>query len=369
LAFLNLASGTNPGNLLAVSRPSASRLSLVLGTLLALGSVVGLWWSAVRAERKIRDDNDAMLARYAAAYLGVVTPASPAGGYDLPRLVSVTNTITGSSFWPGGFQIVLGSVALVADTIDLLPLPDTVTRALAGGAPSVVTTHGRYRVVLVPFRGTPGQGPVGAAAAWNTLPARLISSRYGVGTLVALGGIVAALLAWRYDPRRVWRRVVTAMALGLLTLVAVGLGEGVWQTARESTALRLLTARTLLEIAATASGVKQARLPEIGDGLSVRELAQPVNRNDDVTDLDEADGPVAMVVAVTPRTRTGLELRMAPVEAGLGDLWWALVAWLGLGALGLSLGVRAAGLSAPGGLFHSAAAVAESPNDEGSRRT
>ena len=79
---------------MAVTSLSSSRLSLVLATLLAMVSVVGLWRSAARAEREIRDDNDATLARFAAAYLGVVTPSSPAGGYDLPRLVSVANTVT-----------------------------------------------------------------------------------------------------------------------------------------------------------------------------------------------------------------------------------------------------------------------------------
>lgn len=350
---------------------SSSRLPLVLGTLLTVGSVVGLWRSAARAERAIRDDNDVALARFAVGYLGVVTPSSPAGGYDLPRLVSMANTIANSSYWPGGFQLLLGSVALVADTIDLLPLPDTVTRALVGGAPFVVTTHGRYRVALVPFAGAPGQGVVtlGAAATWNTLAGQLFSPALGLGTLLALGGVAGALLSWRYDPRRDWRLVVTAMALGLLTLVAVGLGVSVRQTARDSTALRLLTARTLIEIAATASGVKQARLAEIGIGLMVEELGSPVTRDDDVTDLHVEDGPVRSVTAVTPRTRGGLGLRMVPVEAGLGGLWWALLTWLGLGSVGLGLGVWAAGLSAPGGLFHSAAAVAGPTTDEGSRRT
>jgi hypothetical protein len=342
----------------------------VLGTLLAIGSVAGLWQSAARAERTIRDQNNAALAGYAAAYLGVVTPSTPAGGYDLRRLVSAANTIAGASFWPGGFQLLLGNVALVADTIQLLPLPDSVTRALAAGVPGVVSARGRYRVALVPFASAPGQsGPAGWAATWNTLPARLYSLLFGLGTLLALGGIAAAHLTWRYAPRRARATVATAVAMGLLTLVAVGLGLSVHRTARSSTALRLLTARRLIEIAATASGVKQARLAEIGAGLTVRELASAVPPSNGVMHLVGPAGPVAAVTAVTPRTQGGLELRLTPVEAGLGGLWRALVAWLGLGALGLGLGARAAGLSAPGGLFHSTAYGAAPPSDEGSRQT
>jgi hypothetical protein len=337
----------------------------VFGTMLALGSVAGMWRSASRAELLIRDQNDAALARHAAAYIAVVTPGAPGLGFDARRLVSSANTIASASFWRGGFQMALGSAALVADTIRLLPLPDSLSRLLEAGASGVVSTSGRYRVSLVPFRSGPDQPPLGWAAAWNTIPSRTTTPFSIICSLLAVAGIIAAGLTWARRTRPAWGLLATAIGFGLLALLAIILGVGVQLTARSSTAVRLLTARRLIEIAATANGVRPARLNEIAAGLQVRELTPPVTPIDDIARRDSPSGPIAFTIAATPRTQGGLELRLAPVETGLGSLWRTLLLWLGLGGVGVAFAAGAAGLSAASGLFHSAGSGPEPPSDGG----
>jgi len=319
-----------------------------------VAGVLGMWWSAARAERAIVEGNDAAVARTAAAYLSVVTPMAAGGSYDAPRLVSAANTVAGASFWRGGFQMALGSVALVADTIQLLPLPDSVQRALEEGAASVVTRHTRYRVTVVPLPGAQGQTSTGWAAAWGTLPAHVRLPLAGFGAAVALAGVGVALLAFLREPRPAWRVIEGGAALGLLAAYTLALGLAVYQTGRASTATQLLSARRFIEIASTASGVRQARLPEIGIGLEVRALGPTGVRTDDVEWVTGSEGRRARTVAATPRTQGSLELELTPVEDGLGDLWRALMGWFVLGAVGLVVAGTAAGLSGSAGLFHSA---------------
>lgn len=340
-------------------------LILILGMITSVGSVAGAWWSAEREEREVRDHNDAALARIAAAYIAVVTPPSPDGGIDARRLVASANTIAGASFWPGGFQMALGTVALVADTINLVPLPDSAVLALERGNQRVITTHGRYRSALVPLPGGAGQSPRGWAAAWETLPSSLFSPITTVFTLLALLGLGAAPLLLRREQPGVQPRRTLGAALGCLGILMLGLGSSVRGTARASTAVRLLTARRLIEIAATASGVKQNRLQEIAADMEVRRLEPPVTSSDAVVRTNSAGGPLAHVIAATPRTRGGLEVGMVPVEAHLGPLYRALLLWSGLGALGLVAASRAAGLSVAGGLFHSAGPGAGRSTHEG----
>jgi hypothetical protein len=348
------------------SRPGPlPSLILILGMLTSLGSAAGAWWSAEREERELRDHNDAALARLAAAYIAVVTPPTSDGGIDARRLVAAANTIAGASFWPGGFQMAVGTVALVADTIGLLPLPDSAMLALERGEQRVITTHGRFRSALVPLPGGVGQGPRGWAAAWDTLPSRLRSPTTVVFTLLALLGLGAAPLLLRRAQPGVQARRTLGAALGCLGILLLGLGLSVRGTARASTAARLLTARRLIEIAATAGGVKQDRLPEIAADMAVRRLAPPVISSDAVVRTGTAVGPLAQVVAATPRTRGGLQVGMVPVEARLGPLYRMLLLWSGLGALGLVAATRSSGLSAAGGLFHSAGPGNGRPSHEG----
>lgn len=348
------------------SRPGPSPpLFLLLGILTGLGSVAGAWSSAARWEREVRDQNDAALARTAAAYIGVVTPPAPDGGVDARRLVASAHTIAGASFWPGGFQMAIGTVALVADTIGLVPLPDSAALALERGEQRVITTHARFRAVLVPLPSGTGQSSRGWAAAWNTLPLVLSSRLTVLLTLFAILGLGAALLILRHRHVPVGRRRALLAALGCLSFLILSLGLSVRQAAKNSTAVRLRMARRLIEIAATAGGVRQARLPEIAANFEVRSLESPVISTDAVERRVDGGRRIARVIAATPRSRGGLEIRMTPVEAGLGRLWGMLLLWSGIGVAGLVAASSAAGLSAAGGLFHSTGPEVERPTPQG----
>jgi len=317
------------------------------GLFLGVGSVAGQVWTAARSEARIRGANDAALAGEAARYLAVVTPNNPSTGFDARRLVSGANTVPGSSFWPGGFQLALGRAPVMPDQVGLLPLPDSVTARLAAGGSAMVATRTGERVALVPFEGQPGEAAAGWAAAWNTLPERLHSWPTIAAICLALGGCGWTLLARH-------RRAAGVVAFTFLLLLTLTLGLSVRRTAVASTRLRLITARRLIELAATAPGVPRARLPEIGIGIEARDTGQSDFPRDSLVVERGALGPMAWTVAPTPRTQDGLTLRLTPVEAGLGGLWFTLLAWLALGVIGLFIAGEPAGLSGPGGLFHSA---------------
>lgn len=332
--------------------------------LLSLVAIVGLWLSAARAERALRDQLDGALARHAAAYLLVVTPFAADGSVDAPRLVSAANTIASSSFWPGGFQMAVGSAPLVTDSIGLVPLPDSALAALERQTPFVVTTHARHRVIVVPM--PRGPGAQGWAAAWGALPSRLASPLTVFCTVLALGAIGALLVMLRRERDARWRLMSLVVAVGCLAMVALALGGSVRRTARTATSLHLLTTRRLVEIAATAVGVKQARLPEIAVGLEVREAEGPVSPGDDIAHAEGPKGPVARIVAATPRSQRGLEISVTPAEARLGPFWRSILLWFLLGAGGLGVTAWAAGLSGLDGLFHSAGAGTAGRSEGGS---
>jgi hypothetical protein len=319
-----------------------------------------MWWTARATERDLLRRSDAALAVHAIRYLSVVTPAGPDGGYDARRLLSAANALADASFWPGGFQLALGQLALAPDTIGLAPLPPSVLAQLREGASSVVTTHARVETVVVPFPDRDHTGLLGWAATWGTLRSYFPSAHAGLVMLLAIAGIVAAAAGLWSEHTARWRLTAFASAMGLVTLLAIDLGWSLYRTARVGSDTRLLTIRRLVEIAATAEGVRQSRLPELGAGTTVRLLRRPVPPNEDVI-RDEEDGePVARIVAATPRTQGAIAFSLRPMEADLGGLWLGLLAWLGLSALALAvtgwagraLQPPAAGLSGHAAVLH-----------------
>jgi antitoxin (DNA-binding transcriptional repressor) of toxin-antitoxin stability system len=316
---------------------SLSRGLLLIGPLLSACGIWGMWHTARRTERDLLRQSDAALAVHAIRYLSVVTPAGPDGGYDTRRLLSAANALADASFWPGGFQLALGQVPLVLDTIGLTPLPTSVAERLREGAPFVVTSHARIATVVVPFMDRDHTSVLGWAATWRTLRTYLPSAHAGLVTLLAIAGIVAAAAGLWTEHTARWRLIAFAAAMGLVTALAIDLGWSVYHTARVGSDTRLLTLRRLVEIAATAEGVKQSRLPELGAGTTVRLLRRPVPPNEDLIRGEEDGEPVARIVAATPRTQGGIAFSLRPMEADLGELWLGLLAWLGLSALALAL--------------------------------
>lgn len=293
-----------------------------------------MWLTAGQTEEVVRRRTDAALATQAAGYFSVVTRWSPAG-YDAPRLISTVNALVDGSFWPGGLQLALGNVALAADTIGLAPLPEAVLDRLNRPGIAVRTTHAKRSVSVVPFIGHDSTTIAGWVATWDTLSRQVPGLRGNLISLLALIGIGAAGLAFLREKATRFRLLALGVSTGLVLVLGADLGWSVGLTARSSTDLQLLTARRLIEVAATGAGVRQTRLPEIAAGLTVLPVDAPQPGQVDVERLEGADGLRATIVAATPRTRDGLRLSMPPVEAELLGCWVGLTSWVLLAALGL----------------------------------
>ena len=305
------------------------------GPLVAVGALLGLWWTAGGTEEVVRRQTDAALAAQAAAYFSVVTPWSSAG-YDAPRLISTVNMLVDGSFWPGGVQLALGNVPLVADTIGLAPLPQELLDQLTRPGIALRTRHAKRPVSVVPFVGRDTTTIAGWVGAWDTLSRQVPGFRVNLISLLALISIAAAGLAFLREQSARFRLLALGVAVGMILVLGADLGWSVGLTARSSTDLQLLIARRLIEVAATGAGVRQARLPEIAGGLAVEPVVAPPPGQTDVRRMEGPDGPRATIVAATPRTRDGIRLSMNPVETGLLGCWIGLTSWVLLAALGLA---------------------------------
>jgi hypothetical protein len=323
---------------------NSRRWLLLAGPVIAAISMVGLWLSARKAERTELDRADAALARTAAAYLSVVVPAGGANGYDPARLLSAVNNLARASLWPGGLQLSLGAVPLLPDTIGLVPVPDSLLRLLDEGRQGVIAPHARVRVALVPFLDRDRWGMLGWVAAWGSVRPQVPSFRTWFLTGLAAAWTVLAVLVFLGEVDRRWRVVAFVSALGFLAILTVDLGWSVHQTARTAAETRLLTLKRLIEVAATAPGVRQAMLPEIAVDVRVRPFRQAVTPPTDVAWGRGDVGPNLTIVAATPRSQGGLELTLQQDTSGLARLRLVLAGWLALGAAGLGLSALGARL-------------------------
>ncbi|HSB55298.1 MAG TPA: hypothetical protein VLD58_13130 [Gemmatimonadales bacterium] len=310
-------------------------LALGGGVVLVLGSLAGMWASAGQAEQRERDRADAALARSAAAFLSVVVPPGPANGYDPARLLASVNNLARASFWPGGFQLALGSVPLLPDTIGLIPVPDSLLRRLDEDRAPVVVRHAAVRAALVPFLDRDRFGMLGWAAAWETVPDSVPSpSAMTLSVLTVVGLLLLLVVQWR--PSLMQRRLPLFVAAGaVLILLAVDLRSSVQQTMADAAALRVMTLKRLIEVAATAPGVRQAMLPEIAVGVRVRPVTDTAASTGAVR-TDKVTGEV-LAVAATPRTGGSLELALLPEQEGRRRLDRFLALLMGTGLLGLLL--------------------------------
>jgi len=299
-----------------------------------LAGVAGVWHAALTEERAALDRLQQQLAQHAGAYLGVVTPAGSAGGYDAARLLSGANALAGATFWPGGLQLVLGRTALIPDAIGLMPLPDSIQRAVDRGAPVLAVTHATERVVLVPFLG-PEANYLGWVATWGAVPRRVPSplavSLTGFAVIAAGITVVAAA---RRGPVRQSLLALATMALALV-LLGTELQSELRQVRRAAIQTRLQAVRRLIELAATAERVRQADLPAIAVDIGVAARRGIPLADSGVVWSDS----VASISAATPRTQSSLQLavpRQVPgrVPSPRWFLWYLLPA---LGAVVLLL--------------------------------
>jgi len=318
------------------------RWLLLSGPLVTLVAVAGIWQSARDAERRVRDRVNGELAQTAVAYLSVVPPAGNTGGYDPARLLAAVNSLAGASFWPGGLQVSLGAVPLLPDTFGLGPMPDSVLQALDRGAAPRVHQTARGRVSLVPFLDRDRFAMLGWAATWNTVRQGLPSVLATALTIVTVALVVVAAVVFLREVERRWRLVALLSAFGFVLVLAVDFGWSVHQTERTATETRLLTLKRLIEVAATAPGVRQAMLPEIAVGARVRPLSTGVTPTTDLVWQEDAAGASVSVGAATPRTQGGLELSIHAGNEEVDRLLLVLAGWVALAAAALGLAAWAA---------------------------
>lgn len=318
------------------------------GAATALLALAGLWLVTRRAEIRLEDGVNSDLARSAAAFIAVVTPSDGGRGYHASRLLSGVGALAISSFWKAGLQGALGRTPLLPDTIGLTPLPEPVAEQLGRGAQRVMVTHGRVRVALAPLFDRDHAEVLGWIGVWGALgrpdPGPLISS---VLALAALA-LIAAWLGCH--PGVSGRHRMAALGGAGMGLVIAGaaLAGHLRAVAARATETRLTTMRRLIEIAATADGVRRARLPEIAVDARVREATlDPVPRPP-VERVTIAGVTYARTFAATPRAGddSGLELQVLPSEATLGPTWGALIGLVLVGASGLVFAGWSAGTAA-----------------------
>lgn len=296
-----------------------------------LGGVAGLWYAAIASERAALDRLQQQLAQHAGAYLGVVTPTAPAGGYDPARLLSGANALAGATFWPGGLQLVLGTTALIPDDIGLLPLPDSAQLAIDRGAPVLTVTHAEERAMLVTFLGPQSQY-LGWVGTWGAVGPRIPSPLALVLTVLAVAATALAVWASGWSgPIRQRALAVGTVVLAVL-LLAAELNSTVRATQRAGIQTRLETVRHLIELAATAERVRQAELPAIAVDIALAARRRTPIADSGVVWSDS----VASISAATPRTQGSLQLAVPLLTPGI-DPTPAQLVWLLIPALGAAI--------------------------------
>jgi hypothetical protein len=281
---------TGPGKRVRAALPWAA---LAIG----LGAVAGLVIAAQRAERDLLDRSNSAVARTAEAYLSAVTPA-PGGRYDPVRLVSGAGALAGSSFWPGGIQVAIGRTPLLADTLGLVPLGDSIMAVHNATTAFALPRGGRASVT--PFLDRARVATVGWVAAWDTL-APLEEPRQGViyGIIAFVAGVGLGVAGY-FGRSRLVRDGLVLVGAGAAALLGMELRSELAGSARAVTGTHLLLGRRALETAATADGVRSGALLGLAPGLSLVRAEASAVREDSVAWRVEDKATVGSLVARPP---------------------------------------------------------------------
>lgn len=314
----------------SVSHPAGRfPLPVPLLSLISLGLLVGMFLLAGRIQAALHDRANRDTAVAIEAYLAVVTPAR-IGPYDPARLVSGVSALASASFWRGGLQVAVGRAAILPDTVGLIPQVESLS-----ALPAEVTLPSGERASMVSFRTRDRTTTIGWVAVWRMLqPAPPDPLAIIPAALVGVAAVGLILAAWLHWSRRVFRGLVI---LGALAggCAALRLGVDVSQSATRATDQRLSFARHLLEIAATADGVRQRELISLTPELAPLVLRPPAERTDSVIRRIEDGSLIATIIAAVPDGRP-IELRMLPYESKLTTFFATLMGCAALLALTLS---------------------------------
>lgn len=329
---------------------SGPRWPLPAGSLVTVLALGGLWWTAGRTEARLQAETDLALAQQAAAYLATVTPEGP-GGYHVPALLSAAHRVAQAAFWPANLQVGLAGAPLLPDSVGLAPLPVRDLEALELGSGSVVARHAAVRATVVPLLDTDRWETVGWVAVWHGLAPR---PRPVAAPLLTVAATLIALLAGVLGLAApgLWSAAVARIgSVACLAALALVLGRGIRHAAAEATDLRLRTAHRLVDMAATASGVRREELPGIGIGLSAGRHAAVELPGDAILRRHEAGVTIARVETAIGRGEI-LAFETVAREGQLGLTRLALASWVLVGALGLGFAAWAARARADLMRFH-----------------
>jgi hypothetical protein len=317
-----------------------------------------------RARLALRDSTDAGLARAAADYLSVVTPAGAVGEFDAPRLISGTHALSGTSFWQGGLQVIIGSTALLPDSIGLIPLPDSLFAIMDSATGAVTVVRGPQRVQLVPLPGKAGKSSAAWVGVWGAAPATMDGSLLRIGYIGAAGGVVLLAVLGLLRARAWWRWGALAAVVAMIIVIRGALGVQWEGQLRDATELRLRVLRHLVEVAATAPGVRQATVPDVAASAIATPYALTPPAQSTLTWGQDSVGAVATILAATPRTLSGLKLSLH-LPTAPEVLTGRIMPWLLL-LLGVALvELLVSGLSSRPAIFHRDTATPSSTTSAG----
>lgn len=282
---------------------------LLLLPFVGLGALYATWRETDRARLALRDSTDAGMARAAADYLTVVTPPGAVGEFDPVRLLSGAYALAGTSSWPGGLQVVVGNTALLPDSVGLLPLSDSLFAVLdtAAAAMAILLPE---RVQLVPLRARSGRSSGAWVATWGAAPVTESGSLLRIGYIGAAGGIVILAVLGLMPARAWWRWATVGGIIVMIVLIRAALGVEWENELRRATELRLLALRHLVEMAATAPGVRQVTVPLVAASAVTAPYALTPPAESDIAWGQDSLGAVATILAATPRTLSGLRIAL-----------------------------------------------------------
>lgn len=323
---------------------------LLLLPLVGFGALHQTWRETDRARLALRDSTDAGLARAAADYLTVVTPPGAVGEFDAPRLLSGAHALAGTSSWPGGLQVVVGNTALLPDSIGLLPLSDSLFTVM-DTASSLTADLGSTRAQLVPLRARSGNSSGAWVASWGAAPRNESGSLLRIGYIGAAGGVMLLSVLGLMQARGWWRWSAMAGIVAMVILIRAALGLEWEAEMRAATELRLVALRHLVEMAATAPGVRQVTVPSVAASAQTAPFALTPPAQSALTWGQDSLGAVATILAATPRTLSGLRISLhLPARPEL--LTGRVMPWLVL-LLVVALLELLSGLSSRPAIFHS----------------
>lgn len=293
---------------------------------------------------QLASEANRIAARGAAGYLGLLAQRDLRGRIIPAHLLSLSSTLAVAPFWDAGLQVAWGSAPLLPDTIALVNRLEGTAEALEEGRAVELKAKGRGAPAasVVPLLSPGSARAEGWVAVWNALP----KPESAFGDLVLLAALsaglagVAALGPWAGPVR--W--LLAGVGGAGLVVIATLTGAELDRLARQATDLSLLRVCRLVEIAATASGVRASELQVIFPEAEALLLRPPFERFETPpVRRDSVSGDPRATVIASIRSGFGLEIRARPVEADLEPLRRNLLLVAALGVVGLVWAVWAAG--------------------------